>query len=252
MGYEMALRLVSGGFAVAGQDPDTGAVARFLCEFGAPAFEPRSADMIITCVTNESAIESLLLGDGGLLRSAGEGQLFIDHTTTSPAFSRQAHQIAKMRGAQFVDAPMSGGKVAAVQGDLSVFVGGEDDSVTRALPVLQCYATRITRLGFPGAGQTGKLANQIAIAGIVRGLQEATSLAHAAGLNLQELYDALGAGSARSEQLQQHRFKLSDSELSFRDNFRWMEKDLTLALAEAEHLGLELPASRLIQALLKS
>lgn len=250
MGYPMAAYLARKSFAIAPQDLDAGTVERFCAEFGRADFEPRAAELVVTCVTDESAIESLLLGPGGLLRSARPRQLFIDHTTTSPEFSRRAARMAGGKNAKFVDAPMSGGVAGARKGTLSFFVGGEPSAVQLASPVLACYGARITPLGPPGAGQTGKLANQIAIAGIVRGLQEASALARATGLDLNALYDALGAGTARSDQLDQHRDRLADATRGFGDNFNWLAKDLDLALGEARLHGIELPASALIRSTL--
>lgn len=254
MGAPIAGHLARAGFAVAVADPRASMVDAWCAQHSAAGHDPARADVIITCVTDELALQQLLLDDepgAGLLREARSGQLFIDHTTTSPRFARDSARIAAARGAQFVDAPLSGAAMAAQAGSLSAFVGGNSDAVARARPVIAHYTQRISVLGEAGAGQTGKLANQIAIAGIVRGLSEAVSLGRAAGLDIATLLAALGAGSARSNQLEQHAAKLAAPALTFADAFHWLDKDLALALDEAAIQNAELAQTALIHKLLQ-
>jgi 3-hydroxyisobutyrate dehydrogenase len=251
MGFPMARRLVAAGYAVAIADPAPAFRARWEAAYGPGAHAAAAADVLVSCVTNEVALEGLLFGAGGLLANAREGALYIDHTTASPRVARRAAEVAIQHGALFVDAPISGGEAAAGAGTLSVFAGGAVDAVQRAQPVLACYAGRVTHLGGPGCGQVGKLANQIAIAGNVRGLAEAVALARVAGLDVTKLVDALGAGSARSNQLEQHGAKLSAPEFAFDEAFAWLAQDLVLALAEARLYGADLPQTQLVKRMLE-
>lgn len=254
MGAPIAGHLARTGFAVAVADPSAAAVEAWCARHQGAEHDASRADVIVTCVTDEPALRQLLLGEGdraGLLQQARAGQLFIDHTTTSPRFARASAQIAAERGAQFVDAPLSGAAKAAQAGSLSAFVGGNSDAVARASTMMRHYAQRITVLGKAGSGQTGKLANQIAIAGIVRGLTEAVALGRAAGLDIAALLEALGAGSARSNQLEQHAAKLTEPAVAFADAFQWLDKDLALALDEAAIQGTKLEQTALIHRLLQ-
>lgn len=249
MGYAMAARLAGAGLPVAVADKDEALLARWRGEHPAATHAPDAAEVVISCVTDEPAARSLLLGDG-LLSRASAGQLFIDHTTTSPAFAREADALAAERGAAFIDAPVSGGAAGAKDGSLSVMAGGEDEAVRLASTVLKHYAARITPLGASGAGQVGKLCNQVAIAGIVRGLAEAVALARAAHLDEAALLDALAVGTARSNQLEQHRDKLLDAKQGFATTFEWLDKDLAHALDEAAAHRAPLPMAKLVKDML--
>lgn len=252
MGGPIASRLAQAGYEVAVADTQPSVAQRWRDAHPPVAHDPASAAIVITCVTDEPALVRLLLEAAGLLHEARAGQLFIDHTTTSPGFARQAAVLAARHGAMFVDAPLSGGASAAQAGKLSVFAGGHDSALAQASAVMKHYAQRVTHLGPAGAGQIGKLANQIAIAGTVRGLTEAVALARAAALDVNALLDALSAGSARSNQLEQHADKLAAASFAFADAFQWLDKDLHLALNEAIAAGTELAQTALIHRLLRA
>lgn len=251
MGWPIASHLARAGFEVAVADARESVAQQWRAQHPSGTHGAHTAEVVITCVTDESALERLLLGADGLLRDARAGQLFIDHTTTSPRLARAAGECAEQCGAHFVDAPLSGAAIAAQAGTLAVFAGGSADALARASELMRHYAQRITPLGGVGAGQTGKLANQVAIAGTVRGLTEAVALARGAGLDIDALLGALGAGSARSNQLEQHAAKLCDPLFAFGMTFDWLDKDLRLALDEAATSGTPLPQTELIRKLLQ-
>lgn len=252
MGAPIASRLARAGYAVAVADPRTAATSEWRTRHPKVQHDPRDADVLITCVTDEATLEPLLFDPTGLLAHTRPGTILIDHTTTSPRLARRAAQTALANGARFVDAPLSGGAASAEAGTLSVFAGGSADALTQASVLMQHYAQRITRLGDTGAGQTGKLANQLAIAGTVRGLSEAVALGRDAGLDIEALLGALSAGSARSNQLEQHATKLAAPSFDFAATFAWLEKDLELALDEVQDSASTLPQAGLIQRLLRS
>ena len=239
MGFSMAGQLARAGYVVLISDPVAARCEQWREQYGEQAVAnvadtdnvANTADVIIICVTDHHADAALLLGPSGLLGNAQAGQLFIDHTTTSPQFARASARLARARRALWVDAPISGSALGAQTNTLSTFVGGSIDAVRMARPILAIYSNCVTHLGEAGCGQAGKLANQLAIAGTVRGLAEAVVLARANEVPLPALFDALCAGSAHSRQLDQHRDKLIASEFEFSKAFDWLYKDLELARA---------------------
>jgi 3-hydroxyisobutyrate dehydrogenase len=250
MGFPMAGRLISAGHKVAGYDLSEARLAAWRRRYKSAPLTPDEAEIVITCLPDEATVVKLLLGADGLAAQARPGTLFIDHTTASAAIAREIAAAASSAGALAVDAPTSGRREGAERGRLSIMLGGSDEAVTLAQPVLRCYAQRITHFGPAGAGQMAKLANQVAIAGIVRGLAEAVMLARAGGLAPASLLAALAAGSAGSKQLKRLAPVLAETGWSFDDLFSWLAKDLRLALAESRRADIPLPMTKLVSSLL--
>jgi 3-hydroxyisobutyrate dehydrogenase-like beta-hydroxyacid dehydrogenase len=251
MGYALAGRLARAGFPVAVADPDSERVDAWTRQFGEVAIHPVEAEFVVTCVTDEATVRSLALGATALVAHMRRGALLIDHTTTSPAFAAELAAAAAAHEVGFVDAPTSGGTEGAAAGTLSVMLGGEDDDVARARTVVNTYASRVVHFGRAGAGQLAKMANQVAIAGVVRGLAEAALLARAGRLDLAQLFDALAAGTANSVQLARTRAELAAQDFDFARTYGWLAKDLDLALAEAGRLGVPLDMAARVASLLE-
>lgn len=163
-----------------------------------PADAATGADVVIACVGTDDDLASVTLGRNGAFAAMDKGALFIDHTTVSARIARQLAVEAKSRGIHSVDAPVSGGQAGAENGALSIMCGGSEAAMILAEPVMQAYAKRIVHVGGPGAGQTAKMANQIAIAGVLQGLSEALHFAQCAEIDLDKLFEAISGGAAQS------------------------------------------------------
>jgi 3-hydroxyisobutyrate dehydrogenase-like beta-hydroxyacid dehydrogenase len=250
MGSEMAGRLARAGHAVAVHDLDGARRAAWTRRFAAADHAPTHADFVITCVTDDAALGRLLLGPTGLIAQLPAGGCLIDHTTAAPATARALAQAASACGVLALDAPISGGVSAAADGTLSVMVGGTSETVVRARPILAAYAGSVEHLGAAGAGQLAKLANQVAIAGIMRGIAEALALARAGGLDDAALLRALVSGSAHSTQLERLIASGHADGWRFERQVAWLAKDLHLALEAAGPLGAALPMTELAAGLL--
>jgi 3-hydroxyisobutyrate dehydrogenase-like beta-hydroxyacid dehydrogenase len=248
MGTPMARRLADTGHAVAPFDVNAGALARWRAAGAGPSFSVADAAVVVTCVTDEGALTSLA---PDLLRSLPREALWIDHTTASAVTAERLARACARIGAGFVDAPVSGGPEGAAEGRLVAMAGGTPADVERARPLLAAYAAHVVHLGPAGSGQLAKAANQLAIAGTVRGLAEAVALARSGGLDVNALLEALAGGTAASRQLERTRAQWLADE-PFEHAFAWLAKDLALALHEAERLRTELPASACIAQLLAS
>ena len=232
LGAPLAARLRQAGYLLAVHDTDSQTLASHRDTWGADTAATAEAGVWITCVTDEAAAENLYLGPDGLASRMPAGSVAIDHTTTSPAFARRAERALADRGVGFVDCPLSGGVAGARNGTLLAMQGGASASVDRVAGVLAAYCRRVERFGAAGCGQAAKLANQLAIAGTVRGLHEAARFARACRLDVGQLLAALAAGSAHSVQMDQHADKLVAASAGFGEQFGWIAKDLALARAE--------------------
>ncbi len=204
------------------------------------------ADVVLTCVSDGPDLESVVLGDGGIAETVQHGAVVVDCSTVSPTVERTLAAALAAHGALLVDAPVSGGSEGAQRGTLTVFCGGSVEAVARVTPVLECFSQSITRMGDVGSGQAAKAVNQIFLAGAYAGLAEALVYGQEAGLPMDDLVLALQGGAADSWVIRNRSANVIND--TYPLGFRlWMHlKDIRIALAEADGLGLDLPATRLV------
>jgi 3-hydroxyisobutyrate dehydrogenase len=253
MGYPMAGHLKKkGGHDVTVYNRSAAKAEQWAKEYGGrSAATPREAaagaELVLMCVGNDNDIRSVVYGDQGALAGMKAGSVLVDHTTASADIARELYAKGKAAGIGFVDAPVSGGQAGAVNGQLGIMCGGEDDVFARAKPVLDIYAKSCVLIGGPGAGQLCKMVNQIAIAGLLQGLGEAINFGKKAGLDIEKVIAVISKGAAQSWQME-NRWKTMN-EVKF-DGFGfavdWMRKDLGICLEEAKRNGARLPATALI------
>ena len=253
MGYPMAGHLKKkGGHDVTVYNRSAAKAQQWVQEYGGrSAATPREAaagaELVLMCVGNDNDIRSVVYGEQGALAAMKTGSILVDHTTASADIARELHAKCKAAGVGFVDAPVSGGQAGAVNGQLGIMCGGEDDVFARAKPVLDIYAKSCVQIGGPGAGQLCKMVNQIAIAGLLQGLGEALNFGKKSGLDLEKVISVISKGAAQSWQME-NRWK-AINEVKF-DGFGfavdWMRKDLGICLEEAKRNGARLPATALI------
>ncbi|RYY97044.1 MAG: NAD(P)-dependent oxidoreductase [Comamonadaceae bacterium] len=220
MGDPMARRLAQAGHQVRGIDASADVQTRWEHAHGRPEGD---ADAILFCVTDEAASRRVV---AEAVARAAPGTLLVDHTTTSADWSREADALARAAGLRWCDAPLSGGADGAARGELVAMAGAHADDLPDLRALLAPVTREVVHLGPPGSGQLGKMANQLAIAGIAAGLAQVQSFGRAAGLDLAQVYQVLLQGTARSVQLER-----LHAELAVRDAasaFRWLDKDLAL------------------------
>jgi len=211
-----------------------------------PAQAAREADVVLSCVGTDDDLAEVTIGRDGAFRTLRAGGLFIDHTTVSAKIARELEDEARGRGLHFVDAPVSGGQSGAEAGKLSVMCGGSDAAIAAARIVMEPYAARIVHCGPVGAGQTTKMANQIAIAGVLQGISEALRFAQGSGLDVSKVYEAISGGAAQSWQMDNRWATMAQDKFDFGFAIDWMRKDLGLALDEARAIGATLPVTALV------
>lgn len=249
MGQSMVRNLMKAGFAVQAFTRTKEKASDLLTEgvtwCDSVAAVCQNADAIITIVGYPSDVENLYFGDGMILQSAEPGTLVIDMTTSSPILAERIAEAAIDRSLLPLDAPVTGGDVGAKKGTLSILVGGGEYAYKKALPLFEAMGQSIERMGYAGSGQYGKLANQIAIAGIMMGNAEMLAFAKQAGLNPDQLRQTIRGGAAGSwtlENLVPHMIIEDYSPGFFIKHFL---KDMKLALESASQLNIKLPSLEL-------
>ena len=210
-----------------------------------PAEVASKVGMVICMVSNTPAVESVLLGDSGVVHGIREGSLVIDMGTTEVRATRGFAKIFNQKSVGYVDAPVSGGEIGAIDGTLSIMVGASESDMERVKPVLNALGKQVTHIGEIGCGQIAKAANQIIVGLTIGAVSEAFALAQHGGANLEQVWKALSGGFAGSRILEVHGRRMIE------DNFRpggtatTQKKDLNQALDFASAIGIDLPSTQL-------
>ncbi len=219
---------------------DLGAV-----EAASPAEVAALSDVVVICVSDTPDVEAVLFGAAGVERGANPGSLVIDCSTISPEATRSFGARLAQGGVAMVDAPVSGGSEGARLATLTMFVGGADADVERALPVLRTIGRTITHLGPLGSGQAAKAVNQVVICGAYLGVAEGIVLGIRAGLDPAQLVAALSGGAAQSWTLANRSARMIEDEYPLGFRLALHRKDLGIALELARSLDLDLPLAAL-------
>jgi len=245
MGGPMAARLLDAGFDLCVHNR-TREREEALGERGAdraatPAEAAAGADVIVTMVSDTPDVEAIVLGPDGVAEGASDGAVIIEMSTIAPEAVRRMHAQLAEQGVALLDAPVSGGSEGAVNGTLSIMVGGDSAVLDRVRNVLDVLGRTITYVGPSGAGQVAKAINQVIIAGTYAAVAEGLTLGIAAGIDVEAAHRAVAGGAAGSWGLT-HRgpnMLRNDYPLGFR--LRLHRKDLGIALETAATLGVPLP-----------
>jgi 3-hydroxyisobutyrate dehydrogenase len=250
MGGPMAGHLLSAGHSVV-VNTRTEARAAALVQRGAtwaktPAEAAAQADFVFICVPDTPDVESVVLGDHGILSVARPGMIVVDHSTISPSATRKMSDALAAKGAQMLDAPVSGGDSGARNATLSIMVGGDSAAFDRAKPLLAHMGKTIILCGPSGSGQLTKLVNQILVSVTNLAVCEALTFAQKSGLNLQNTLAAVSGGAAGSWQLSNLGPKMVAGDFAPGFMIKLQYKDLRLATAEAAAEGLHLDALQLV------
>jgi 3-hydroxyisobutyrate dehydrogenase len=249
MGAAMAANLARAGFQVSAWNRTPGRapeLAKLGVETSAnPAAAAADAEIVVICVSNTPDVEAILFGQDGVVGGARAGTLVIDCSTIAPSGSWDFAARLKEHGLSMVDAPVSGGSEGAKNATLTIFVGGDEADFERARPVLEALGRTITHVGPIGAGQAVKAVNQVILAGTYLGVAEGIVLAIKAGLDVEQVVEALGGGAAQSWVLANRSGRMIDNDYPLGFKVALHRKDLGIALELANQLGAVLPVSAL-------
>jgi len=250
MGAPMVRRLLAAGIAVRVWNRTHAKLAPLIQVGAVPAASPADAvadtDAVCLCLTDATAVEMVLFGEGGVARAANPPPLLVDFSTIGPEATRAlAARLRALSRMSWVDAPVSGGATGAQDGRLVIFCGGSSEDVERLTPLFGALAQRVTHVGHLGTGQTLKLCNQLIVATNLVAIAEALSLARDSGLKVQVIPDALRGGFADSQPLQIFGRRMAEgSVLPVLGELGLMLKDLRRVDDLATQQRSELPLTR--------
>ncbi len=248
MGYPMAGWLSKNNFDVTVYNRTSAKAEKWVKDYkGAVADTPdaavREADIIFMCLGDDPDVSSIIEKAAGAFQQSA---IVVDHTTASPMLARRLHGELGELGVGFVDAPVSGGQAGAENGKLAIMCGGDGAHVELARPAMEAYAARVVHIGPAGHGQLCKAVNQICIAGVVQGLAEGVHFAARAGLDIDNVLEAISGGAAQSWQMENRAKTMAKDEFDFGFAVDWMRKDLRIALNEARENNSRLPMTALV------
>jgi 3-hydroxyisobutyrate dehydrogenase-like beta-hydroxyacid dehydrogenase len=251
MGFPMAGHLKAKGYDVTVYNRTGAKAEEWAKKHGGksaptPAAAAKDADFVMTMVGNDDDVLAVTTGKDGVLAGMKKGAILVDHTTASADVARKVFAMAKEKGVDFIDAPVSGGQAGAENGKLTVMCGGEPAPFERAKPVMDSYARAVTLLGPAGAGQLTKMVNQVCIAGLLQALSEGIAFAEKAGLDADLVLDVISKGAAQSWQMENRGKTMHARKFDFGFAVDWMRKDLGIAMAESKRNGAKLPVTETV------
>jgi 2-hydroxy-3-oxopropionate reductase len=247
MGRPLALHLAKAGHALhlwarrpASLEPFKAVAAH---TYGTPAEVAKHADIVFTMVADAPDVREVALGEDGIASGARKGLIVVDMSTINPNAAREIGAALEAKGIDFLDAPVSGGEVGALNAALTIMVGGKPEVFAKVLPLFEKMGKSITLIGGIGAGQVAKACNQILTGVGVMAVAEAFNFAAKNDVDVAKVREALMGGFAYSRILENHGQRMLDR--NFKPGFKaWMhQKDLRIVMEEAHRLGLMLPAS---------
>ncbi|MGH3326610.1 MAG: 2-hydroxy-3-oxopropionate reductase [Streptomycetales bacterium] len=256
MGGPMAANLVTAGFDVVGHNRSRGKVDRLVQAGGRAASTVteavRDADAVITMLPDSPDVERIALGDGGVMAGAKPGLLYIDCSTILPDTARALAGAGREHGVRVLDAPVSGGDQGAVDGTLSIMVGGDTADVEAARELLDVMGTTVVHVGPHGAGQTVKAANQLMTAGIMELVAEAVVFLEAHGVDTESALRVLAGGLAGSRILDRKAAGMLAREFTPGFRVELHDKDLGIVQAAAREAGVVIPLGSAVAQLMAS
>ena len=247
MGQSMASNLVKAGHEVAVWNRSAGKDVEGARSAATPADAAQGAEVIWMCVSDTKAVDSVLFGASGAEAALAPGMIIADSSTISPSATRRFAERVKARGVDYVDAPMTGSKIAAAAGSLIFMVGGNDDALARLQPLFQAMGKQVFHMGETGKGQATKLVMNLQIALIFEGFAEALTLATKLGVDIEKLLPLIQASMVRSGVVEYKASFIMKRDFSPNFPLRLMLKDIHLALDAAKEARVRLPGLEAVE-----
>jgi 3-hydroxyisobutyrate dehydrogenase-like beta-hydroxyacid dehydrogenase len=247
MGRPMAANLVKAGHEVSGWNRTSGKDLEGARMASTPAEAARGAEVVWMCVSDTKAVENVLFGPGGAEESLTEGMIVADSSTISPSATVKFAERVKARGGHYVDAPMTGSKIAAESGNLIFMAGGEEQVLATLAPLFQAMGKQVFPMGDTGKGQATKLAMNLQIALIYEGFAEALTLAAKLGVDIDRLMPLVQASMVRSGVVDYKAPFIMKRDFSPNFPLRLMLKDIHLTLEAAREARVRLPGLEAVE-----
>jgi len=256
MGKPMCINLLKAGFELTVMSRSAANVAPIVAAGAKAADSPKvvaeQSDMVITMLPNSPEVRSVVLGENGVAEGGRPGLLYADMSSIAPLASREIATELAAKGIRMLDAPVSGGEPKAIDGTLSVMVGGAQGDFDACLPVFKAMAASVVRVGEIGAGNVAKLANQVVVALNICAVSEALVLATKAGVEPDLVYQAIRGGLAGSTVLDAKAPLIMDGKFTpgFRINLH--AKDLANVLETSHELNVSLPLTAQVMEIMQA
>jgi 2-hydroxy-3-oxopropionate reductase len=254
MGKPMAHNLLKAGYAVTVHNRTKSKAQPLLSEGAAwadtPAETAKNSDVLITCVPDTPDVHQVLLGEHGVIEAARPGLICVDMSTISPSATKEMGKILQVKGVTLIDAPISGGEIGAIEGKLSIMMGGPKEAVEKVRPIMEVMGRAVTYCGPLGAGQMTKLANQVMVIHTIMSIAEGIAFAEKAGLDPETTWKVTSAGAAGSHSLKVLGRKIIDGDLKPAFMVDLQQKDLRLVIEYADQIRQPLPGVALARQLL--
>ena len=254
MGGPMCRNLLKAGHRLMVYDIVPALVDRVVESGASPGVSAREvaekSEIVFTMLPDGPEVEQAVLGAAGVLEGARPGSAIVDMSSISPLVAQKVGAACEAKGVRFLDAPVSGGEPKAIDGTLSIMVGGDEAVFNEMAPVLQAMGSSVTLTGPVGAGNVTKLANQIIVACNIAAMSEALVLATRAGLDPNVVFNAIKGGLAGSTVLNAKAPMVIGRNFKPGFRIRLHEKDLRNALLAAESMKVGLPLTSLVQQML--
>lgn len=247
MGRAMATNLVKAGHQVTVWNRTPGKQAEGAMSASTPAEAARGAEVVWMCVSDTAAVENVLFGAGGVQESLAPGMVVVDSSTISPSSTRKFAERVRAKGAEYVDAPVTGSKAGAENATLIFIVGGEDPAIETLKPLFAAMGKKFFRMGDSGKGQAAKLAMNLQIALIYEGFAEALTLATKLGVSAETLLPLIEASMVRSGVVDYKAPFVLKRDFSPNFPLRLMHKDIRLMLEAAKEARTKLPALETVE-----
>lgn len=260
MGLPMAKNLVRAGYRVVGHNRSDAPVEELVEAGGedgdSPAGVAAESDVVLLCLPDSPDVERVVLGgeneDEPVIEGLSEGMTLIDHSTISPTVTKEIAAELEERGVTMLDAPISGGEEGAIEGSLSIMVGGDEEAVEEQMDLLDVMGETVTHCGPSGAGQTTKAANQIVVAAQMVGVSEALVFASQAGADVESVVEAISGGAAGCWTLDNRAPDMIQGKFDPGFFAEYQYKDLRIATEAGEAFGAPMPQTELAHELYKS
>lgn len=247
MGKPMARNILKAGFEVVVHNRSQQSVQELVVEGAIAAHSPaevaKQVDVVFTNLPDSPDVEQVALGEDGIIEGAHEGLIYIDNSTIKPLTARLVGKRLADAGITMLDAPVSGGDVGAIQGTLSIMVGGPEDALKKVMPVLEAIGKTITHVGNLGDGQIAKAANQIMVAAQMVALGELLILAQKSGADPRKVVRAIKGGAASCWTLDNKPQRLFEGNRQPGFKAYMQAKDLGIVMDTAREYGASLPTT---------
>jgi 3-hydroxyisobutyrate dehydrogenase-like beta-hydroxyacid dehydrogenase len=260
MGLPMAENLLEAGYRVVGhnrsQEPVEELVEAGGEDGGSPAGVAAESDIVLLCLPDSPDVANVVLGEGQedepVIDGVSEGMTVIDHSTISPTVAERVADRLAEEGVAMLDAPISGGEEGAIDGSLSIMVGGDEAALEAQMDLLEVMGETVTHCGPEGAGQTTKACNQIVVAAQMVGVSEALVFADRAGADMEAVVDAISGGAAGCWTLDNRAADMIHGDFDPGFFAEYQYKDLRIATDAGEAFGAPMPQTELAHELYKS